>query len=218
MMDSMDSFESRVPKKSEDNREANSKNLASESSWQLEEAEFKNLYKRPLRELIKQGYCVSEETRTGVKTFPIGLLSWWRDVANQENISLSKLQRVSINHGISICSHDERIKEVISLYRKKLWQARNGRDKQLTKTLEEKGGTLSYISETKYATSVGLIKRAEGPISAISAALGLPVTKLIIYLSLLSMMTLEHCGWKDMLKEDVELFWKYVEQRAKTLR
>lgn len=201
-----------------DSWETENENFLHEEDWQLEKAQIKDLYKQPLRELLHFGYYGGEETRTGVKTFPIGTLSWWRDVANQAGISLSKLQRITINHGISICSHDDRIKEVRRLYTSKVRQARNGRDKQLVKTLEEKGGTLNFVSETKYATSVGLLKQSEGPIASISAALGLPVTKLIIYLSLLSMMTLEQCGWKDMLKEDMELFWKYVEQRAKTLR
>lgn len=200
--------------------EIENKDLIDAGSWQLEEAHIEDLYNQPLSKLLKLGYhgYGGEETRTGVKTLPIGLLSWWRDIANQENISLSKLQRISINHGISICAHNERIKEVMRLYLAKIREARNKRDKQATKALEEKGGTLNFISESKYATSVGLLKQSEGPIASISAALGLPVTKLIIYLSLLSMMTLEYCGWKDMLKEDVELFWKHVEQRAKMLR
>jgi len=69
---------------------------------------------KSLRELIMEGYLTSEETRTGVRTFPVGLISWWRDVVNEVgDISLSKLQRVSINHGVSIASHDARIKEVM---------------------------------------------------------------------------------------------------------
>lgn len=187
-------------------------------AWNLEDAYFKGLYEKSLNDLLREGYLEAEETRTGVKTFPVGLLSWWRDVVHQEdNLSLSKLQRVSINHGISIAAHDSRVKQVVRLYTSKMREARDKRDKQLTKVLEEKGGTLNFIAEAKYATSVGLVKRIEGPLSAISAALGLPITKLIIYLSLLSMMTLGNCGWKEMLKEDVEMFWKYVEQRKKSL-
>ena len=152
-------------------------------------------------------------------TDKVGLLSWWRDVVNEEgDISLSKLQRITINHGLSIASHDQRIKEVMKLYRNKIRQARDTRDKQLIKLLEEKGGTLNFVSEVKYPTSVGLVKWTEGPLSALSAALGVPITKLIVYLSLMSMMTLERCGWKEMLIEDIELFWKYVDQRTKALK
>lgn len=201
------------------NWETENENLFSAGHWQLKDAEIRALYAKSLRELIKVGYSAGEETRTGVRSFPVGLLSWWRDVVNEEgNISLSKLQRITINHGISIASHDSRINEVIKLYRDKIREARDSRDKQLIKMLEEKGGTLNFIAEVKYPTSVGLMKWAEGPIAAISAALGIPVTKLIIYLSLMSMMTLEPCGWKEMLKEDMELFWKYVDQRAKALK
>lgn len=192
---------------------------ASKFSWEPEKAELHELYNKSLRELIKVGYSAGEETRTGVRSFPVGLLSWWRDVIAEEgDISLSKLQRITINHGMSIASYDQRIKEVMKLYRNKIRQARDTKDKQLIKLLEEKGGALNFISEVKYPTSVGLMKWAEGPVSAISAALGIPITKLIIYLSLMSMMTLEPCGWKEMLREDIELFWKYVDQRAKALK
>jgi hypothetical protein len=200
------------------NWETENEDFLPEGLWQLEDAELRDLYEKPLRELITIGYCAGEESRIGVRSFPTALLSWWRDVSNEKGISLSKLQRITINHGISIASHDLRIKEVMKLYTSKIREAKNKRDRQAIKVLEEKSGTLSFISEMKYATSVGLMKWAEGPISAISATLGLPVTKLIIYLSLLSMMTLEECNWKEMLKEELELFWKYVEQRAKTLR
>jgi hypothetical protein len=191
---------------------------STEGDWQLEDRYFRDLYKQSLKELIGTGYLDSEETRTGVKTFPVGLLSWWRDMVHaKDKLSLSKLQRISINHGLSIAAHDTRIKEVMSLYTYKMREARDKRDKQLTKTLEEKGGTLNFIAEAKYPTSVGLVKRAEGPLSALSAALGIPITKLIIYLSMLSMMTLASCGWKEMLQEDVGMFWRYVEQRKKAL-
>ena len=188
-------------------------------AWNLEDAYFRGLYEKSLNDLLREGYLEAEETRTGVRNFPVGLLSWWRDVVHQEdNLSLSKLQRISINHGVSIASHDLRIKEVVNLYSSKMREARDRRDKQLTKVLEEKGGSLNFISEAKYSTSVGLVKRTEGPLSALSAALGIPVTKLIIYLSLLSMMTLGDCGWKEMLKDDIQMFWKYINQRKKTLK
>ena len=69
------------------------------STLNLEDAYFKNLYQKSLNSLLKEGYLDSEETRTGVRNIPVGLLSWWRDVVHQEsNLSLSKLQRISINH------------------------------------------------------------------------------------------------------------------------
>ncbi len=202
----------------EDDNDATADTNDDKSAWNLEDTHFKGLYQKSLNDLLREGYRDGEETRTGVRTFPVGLLSWWRDSVNQENnLSLSKLQRISINHGLSIAAHDARVKQVMKLYGAKMREARDKRDKQLTKILEEKGGTLNFVSEAKYPTSVGLLKRIEGPLSAMSAALGLPITKLIIYLSLLSMMTLGDCGWKEMLKEDVEMFWKYVETRRKSL-
>jgi hypothetical protein len=189
-----------------------------EGDWELEDDYFRDLYQQSLKALLGVGYLDSEVTRTGVRTFPVGLLSWWRDVVHsKDKLSLSKLQRISINHGLSIAAHDPRIKEVMKLYTSKMREARDKRDKQLAKILEEKGSALNYVAESQYQTSVGLVKRVEGPLSALSAALGIPITKLIIYLSMLSMMTLASCGWKEMLKEDVEMFWRYVEQRKKAL-
>ena len=190
-----------------------------EEDWKLDDAYFRDLYEKSLTELIQEGYLEGEVDRIGVRTLPVGLLSWWRELVDRESkLSLSKLQRISINHGLSIAAHDRRIKEVVVLYREKRKLARDTGDKQLVKILEEKGGSLNFSFEAKYSTSIGIVKRAEGPLAAFSAALGVPITKLILYLSTLSMMTLPESGWKRMLREEVNLFWKYIEQRAKTLR
>ncbi|GAG13858.1 unnamed protein product, partial [marine sediment metagenome] len=67
---------------------------ASEEAWNLDNAYFKNLYEEPLSKLIQEGYPESEVDRIGVRTLPVSLLSWWRELADQESkLSLSKLQR-----------------------------------------------------------------------------------------------------------------------------
>lgn len=177
-----------------------------------------HLYSKSLDEVIKYGYVGSNVTRTGVGTFPVGLISWWRDIANNHGFSLSKVQRITIMHGLSICAHDPRIKEVRKLYIAKAKEAQETRDKIAIKVLEEKGETLHFLNDTKLSTSIGLTEDIEGGLSSISAALGIPNTKLALYVAVMSLMTLKPCGWTDILKEDLEIFWRHVEKRIKILR
>ncbi len=177
-----------------------------------------DLYSSDLNELIRKGYMDSDTDRVPVRTFPVGLLSWWRELARKKHVSVSKIQRVSIGHGLSIAFHDPRIKDILKLYAERVDAAKKKHDRLAMKILEEKLSPLTFVNQVSSLTTIGSLKKLEAPLGAMSSALELPESKLLIYLSLLSMETLKDQDWWHMMQEEVDVFWRHVENRKRVLQ
>ena len=187
-------------------------------SWDLSlPDDILELYSSNLNDLIRRGYMDSEPDRVSVRTFPVGLNSWWRELARKRHVSVSKIHRVTIAHGLSIASHDPRVKDVLKLYFERVEAAKNRHDKLAMKILEEKRDSLTFINQVSALTTIGCLKRLEAPLGAMSSALELPESRLLLYLSLLSLETLGDLLWWQMMEEEVAMFWQYVENRKRVL-
>ena len=176
-----------------------------------------DLYDSDLNAHIRKGYMDSDVDRMSVRTFPVGLLSWWRELARKKHVSVSKIQRVSIGHGLSIAYHDPKITDILKLYAERVEAAKKKRDNLAMKILEEKTGPLTFVNQVSSLTTIGSLKKLEAPLGAMSSALDLPESKLLIYLSLLSLATLKDTEWWPMMREEVEVFWKHIDNRTRVL-
>ena len=191
--------------------------------WELEEDWEADLsafppHTLPLNKALEMGYPGKGDDRLPVREFPTGIILRWRELRDKGGKhSLSRIQRVSIAHGLSIAYHDERIKEVVKLYRQRAKEAKNDHDESTIKILEEKGAPFSFIKSSTYPTSIGITEEIEGPLSSLAAALGIPVSKMAVYLSLLSLMTLEDESWEKIFRKEVDHFWNCVEARRNFL-
>lgn len=187
-------------------------------SWKLDDAEIKKLYEKTLDELIELGYAEGQVSRIPIRSFPLGLRSWWNYVINvKSDLSLSKLHRITFSHGLSIVYRHQDIKEMTKLYYQKLGEAERNNDQQMIKILEDKVSPSGFMSKQDYSTSVGSLSRLDGPIARLTTIIGMPTSRLVLFLSIESMMTLKDSKWKNLLESEHGLFWRCVRDRLNQL-
>lgn len=186
---------------------------ALESPWVLEQGA---IFDKPLDELLDDYYDKTEASRTGIKSLPVGLLTYWRRLKARKKKSLKTIQYHNSRHGYMIAIHDERIKSLVKAYTAKCNEAESNSDVVALRQLEQKNDAVEFVNPMKFATSIVLPKDMEGAISSLSAAIGISNVKLYCWLCALSLMTLKsNSGFKKVLAQEIEQFWSIIEKRLK---
>jgi len=186
---------------------------ALESPWVLEQGE---IFDKPLDDLLDDYYDNSGASRTGIKSLPVGLLTYWRRLKARKKKSLKTIQYHNSRHGYMIAIHNERVKALVKAYTTKCKEAEANSDVVALRQLEQKNDAVEFVNPMKYATSIVLPKDMEGAISSLSAAIGISNVKLYCWLCALSLMTLKSdSGFKKVLAKEIEQFWSIIEKRLK---
>ena len=213
--------------------EANGGDLT--SFWDLEAGWVKDVHLLSLDELQKIGYpdvhtspnrteLSSGEKAlgiTGLDVTPSGLVEIWRDIADSWNMSVAKVQRISICHGICIFAKDENYVNLQKLYRKTTRLMRGSTDPKMLDALEDSALTYQYNPKrAKKGGSVSYLTNRLGTVAKIQHTLGLAQTQTFCELSIASIMTIksrELGRWKLTLAEECKGFNDHKERRRAAL-
>lgn len=205
------------------------------SFWDTEAGWVKDAYLIPLDELRKIGYpdvltnpgkatLGSGEKplgSTGLDVTPKGLFVVWNDLAESWNMSLAKIQRITLCHGLCIYAKDPWYIDLYRTFRKTNKLVRGTTNLACLDELETSSLIYNYPAKrNKRGGSMGFLTNRLGMVSKVDARLAVPQTTAFVELSIASIMTLQRRvlgKWKETLRPEYDSFREYGIKRKNIL-
>lgn len=205
------------------------------SFWDCEVGWVKNVHLMSLDDLRKIGYPdVNANPKsstlgsgekplgsTGLNVTPSGLSIIWSDLAESWNMSVAKVQRITICHGLCLWARDSWFTELDKMHRKVRKLMRGVPDAKILDEFTTSSLIYSHNpTAAKRGGSIAYLTNRLGMVAKVDARLGVPQTTALIELSIASIMTLKSRKlgrWLITIKPEYDSFRAYGEKRRQAL-
>lgn len=152
-----------------------------------------------------------------VRAIPSSLKLWWKYFQEANDMNLMQLQVSSTAQGLLLYLKDERIHELVRLWKVLSERARKRHDRDAGQALETKP-KFDYQKQTPYTGTIKSLQEIEGMMGTFMDAVGLNQGKAYVFCM---MRAFEEVGDRDYnvtFKGEMKHFWGYVKDRITLFR